>query len=437
LEVPEGGSVTLSLRNLAATDDVVDAERLTFHVLQQPEYGEIRVDGTPAHRFTQRDVARGAVQYAHTAGEIGQAGVSDLVTITVTDRELAMDVSSPVPLIDLEFDVLPTDNSSPQLIVSGPVMISGAKPAAITPAVLSARDDDSPETALTFVVAQTPMWGFLERSKTTTRSGRSQTSRRVSSFTLSDLREGTVQYVPSNLSKGGPPSDSFSIYVTDGKNRSPLGHVEVAVLPPTASLPDFGVEDVVVREGGRAEVEVGVGELEDSESAERLVVSMAEPPIHGRVVLETRVQSGVVEIEMRDVSVEDLRSAGVRLVYQHDGTESAVQDSFALTLSNGNQIAKTTVGVTIHLVNDQLPRLTRNEPATVDFGGTVTLSADQLEAVDDDNVDDQIYFVVVTRPKLGALQLMTSSDRHLAGLDPATSKPVWIEVLSVSCCLTL
>jgi len=107
-KVLEGGSVTLGLRNLAATDDVVDAERLTFHVLQAPELGQIRVDSVAQHRFKQRDLARGAVQYAHTGGEVGQSPVTDLITVTVSDRsELQMDAASPVPLIDIEFDVLP------------------------------------------------------------------------------------------------------------------------------------------------------------------------------------------------------------------------------------------------------------------------------------------------------------------------------------------
>ena len=156
------------------------------------------------------------------------------------------------------------------------MLISGAQPAAITPAVLTASDPDSPEEALRFVVAQTPMWGFLEHVKTTTRSGRSQTSRRVSAFTLSDLREGVVRYVPSNLSRGRPPSDSFSVYVTDGRNRSPLAHIDVAVQPPSASLPEFSVANVVVTEGGRKELEVRVsGEGEESwEDAERLVESL-------------------------------------------------------------------------------------------------------------------------------------------------------------------
>jgi len=274
------------------------------------------------------------------------------------------------------------------------------------------------------------MWGFLERAKTTTRSGRSQTSRRVSTFTLSDLRAGAVQYVPSNLSKGGPPSDSFSVYVTDGRNQSPLGHVEVAVRPPTIGLPDFDIEDVVVREGGREEIEVGVSGEQAGNTAERLVVSMAEAPSHGRVVLETGAgttgPAGVMEVEMRDISVADLRTAGVRLVYEHDGSESR-RDSFALTLSNGNQIARQEAAVAIRGVNDELPQLIRNDAATVEFGGTVTLTGDQLEATDLDNPSDEIYFVVLSRPRRGDLQLMTSDVYHTRP-DPAASKAVWIQV---------
>ena len=422
LKVPEGGTVPLSLSNLAATDDVVDAERLTFHVLQQPEFGEVRVDGVPGHRFTQKDLARGAVEYAHTGGEVGQGGVTDLVTLTVTDRELAMDVASPVPLLDLEFDVVPADNSPPRLLVNTPLTISRGQAAPITPTVVSARDPDSPEAALTFVVAQTPMWGFLERAKSTTRSGRSRTSRRVSTFSMSDLRAGAVQYVPSNLSKRGPPSDSFSVYVTDGKNRSPLGHIEVAVVQQSASLPDFDIDDLVVGEGDRAEIGVRVA-MDDPKTAERLVVSMAEAPLHGRVVLET---GSSMAVEMRDISVADLRTADVGLVYEHDGSESR-RDEFSLTLSNGIQIARKTATVTVQAVDDQLPTLVRNEPATVDFGGTITLSDDQLKATDVDTPKDQIYFVVLSRPKRGALQLMNSDRYHD---DPESSKSAWIQVFS-------
>ena len=90
----------------------------------------------------------------------------------------------------------------------------------------------------------------------------------------------------------------------------------------------------------KVEVVVSGDQAEDIEDTERLVVSMAKAPLHGSVVLETGTATGpagTMEVEMRDISVADLRTTGVRLVYQHDGSESS-EDSFALTLSNGNQV---------------------------------------------------------------------------------------------------
>ena len=94
LQVPEAGSVTLSSRNLAATDDVADAASLTFHVLQKPQHGEIRVDGTEVHRFTQRDVARGAVQYVHTGGEVGQVRILYVLYILLKAGVVAVSAST-------------------------------------------------------------------------------------------------------------------------------------------------------------------------------------------------------------------------------------------------------------------------------------------------------------------------------------------------------
>ena len=68
---------------------------------------------------------------------------------------------------------------------------------------------------------------------------------------------------------------------------------------------------------------------------------------------------------MRDISVADLRTAGVRLVYQHDGSETA-QDSFELTLSNGNQVTRHQfVGCTIWLLTKYFLLFTRHKCSSV------------------------------------------------------------------------
>jgi len=83
--------------------------------------------------------------------------------------------------------------------------------------------------------------------------------------------------------------------------------------------------------------------------------------------------------------------------------------------------------VIIQAVNDELPTLIHNDPADVEFGGSVILTGDQLKAADDDNFDDEVYFLLLSRPKRGALQLMTS-DRYHGELDPLSAKAVWIQV---------
>jgi len=88
--------------------------------------------------------------------------------------------------------------------------------------------------------------------------------------------------------------------------------------------------------------------------------------------------------------------------------------------------------VTVEAVNDELPQLIHNSAATVEFGGTVTLTDNQLKATDVDNPHSQIHYVLLSRPTRGALQRMTSN-RHHPKLGPSTSKAVWIQVRTTSC----
>jgi hypothetical protein len=467
VEVDEGGEVTITASNLAATGGPRGAEQqLTFHVLKSPEFGELRLDlsaivtpalpddgdksttsngsalsrapvagaATVVYRFTQADVTRGAVRYVHTGGEIGRDPVVDVLTVTVTenDQPLRMQPSSPVPLKDVEVIVVPRDNAAPQLVVGGPIRVSaGQRTAAITPDIITARDVDSPDETLTFVVTQTPMWGFIERSKTMSgsaaaaRSGRSQTSRRVTSFSLNDLREGTVQYVPSNLAKGGgPPSDSFSIYVTDGRNRSPPTQIEVSVTSSQSAadprLPEFRVvESLTVDEGGEQEFEVQLADRTLSRivltggvtpagvGVGQLVLSLAIAPVHGKLVLVERQGSDgrTRQTDMREMT---LAQPSVRLIYRHDGSESR-EDGFTLSLTdtaNNNAAFRKSVIVVVRAVNDESPILVRNSAASVDFGGALTISNNFLKATDIDNFADEVYFVVAGKPKRGDLELL-------------------------------
>lgn len=418
LEVDEGGMVFIGPENLAAIDNDTDSNLLNFLIMKSPEFGEIRLAGAKTDQFSQADIIASRVTYVHTGGEVGRRRLVDSITFTVLDQSPPPPAAETVPLIDLEVTILPLDNSAPELVVGGPVVVVEGKPASITPEIVSARDVDSPPETLLFIVVQTPMWGFLERSKSNTRSGRSQTSRRISSFTLSDLTEGTIQYVPSNLSKGGPPSDSFFIYVTDGQNQSPLSQIEIAVLPPNIRLPDFEIGSLLVDEGGEREFRIqltgGVSRFED---ADELLLSVASQPLYGELVLVRTAQQsgGFKELRFHDVSFADIEN-GIQMVYRHDGSESK-EDRFTLSLSDGTHVVKRTSVVNVVPINDMKPELVRNIPLPVDFGGSKLITASILKATDDDTVSTEISFVLVTTPNKGILEIEST------GNDRATNAP--------------
>ena len=131
--------------------------------------------------------------------------------------------------LEMEIIIAPVDNRSPELEVNAPLVVDimgGAVP--ITSSVLWASDPDTYSDILTFELTQTPAWGYLERTKLGSRSGRSQSSRRVTTFTLNDVKDKLISYAPSALSKRHRPmADQFFLYVTDGVNQSPLAQVKV------------------------------------------------------------------------------------------------------------------------------------------------------------------------------------------------------------------
>lgn len=430
LEVDEGGLVFVGPENLAATDNDTDVLLLNFLVMKSPEFGEIRRAGERVDQFSQADIVASRVTYVHTGGEVGRRSLVDSVTFTVLDQSEPPAPAETVPLIDLEVTVLPVDNTAPELIVGGPIVVVDGQPASITADIVTARDVDSPPDVLLFVVVQTPMWGFLERSKASARSGRSQTSRRISSFTMSDLAEGTIQYVPSNLSKGGPSSDSFFVYATDGQNQSPLSQIEIAVLPPDVRIPDFEIGNLVVDEGGERQFRIqlggraGGGSLEE---ADNLRLSIASEPRHGELLLirsSPPLQSGGGSRELRfhDVSMADIRSGGIQMVYRHDGSESK-EDRFTLGLSDGTHVVKRTSVVSVASVNDMRPELVRNIPLQVDFAGTRPITNSILKATDDDTASSEIFFVLVTRPEVGVIETEMTG-RVGGGADAKSWKPM-------------
>ena len=71
----------------------------------------------------------------------------------------------------------------------------------------------------------------------------------MTTFTMSELQDGLVQYTKSNRSsRNSPLRDSFNIFVSDGPHNSTVGKVEIAFDRSTAAAArlDFRVDPIQV-----------------------------------------------------------------------------------------------------------------------------------------------------------------------------------------------
>ncbi len=425
--VQEGGEAIITSANIAATDNDTDDKVLNFVTIRSPQYGEIQLRGKRVHQFSQADIWHRHVKYVHTSGEIGIDAAHDSATFVVSDQTFEGSVRG-TPLLDLNITIVPVDNQPPYVMLGGAVMVKEGESTKISFEILSAQDMDTPIRDLKFFITKPSDWGFIENTKPDRGSEKNNAGKSVSSFTVMDVKDGTVNYVQANHSKVEPLSDAFEVYVTDGKMNSPPSVVQVNIIPQNDEIPRVTVGNFHVDEGG--EIILGPESITATDAdipADNLLLSVAESPLHGKLALMMHAldQSGMVEIDMYDVSMEDIWEQNVQIIYRHDGSEN-LEDTFTLQVSDGKHVAKSTGSVQIQALNDEHPQMAKNTGLIVNYGDHGIISSIALQSLDIDNDDNKIYFVLVTPPKKGILQLRVSApgeeDKDNSGSDE------WVDI---------
>ena len=114
-------------------------------------------------------------------------------------------------------------------------------------------------------------------------------------------------------------------------------------------------------------------------------------PQHGRVllVISTRQNRGVRELNLTSAALSDLFDPDVRLVYRHDGSET-LADQFVLALTDGREVTRRTCRVTVVPVNDARPVLITNTVLRVPLGSSAVVTYNNLRATDGDSDDEQV-----------------------------------------------
>ena len=402
LQLLEGEDVMITSDNLAGKDEEVKDEDLVFMVWKSPEYGTIQLDGIEVKDFSQAELKQDIVKYVHDSREIGPEPKEDFVLFNVYDSSNPR--AEEPDLLELHFTIVPIDNAVPELLLGEYMVVKEGDKAAVLPEILYAHDLDTLDKDLMFYLSKLPRWGFIENVKPDPVTKMSGAGVSVHNFHLTDIKAGTVYYVQANHSHVEPIQDSFDVYVMDGKLKSAPTTVQINILPQNDELPQLVLEDVVVDEGGETMVDPHLMEASDLDSPqEKLILSMEEPPRHGKLALLKEELGNTAEMPMRDVSLSDM-SRKMHLKYKHDGSEH-YEDRFTLKLTDGKHSSRKTSKVKVMPVNDEKPYILRNKGLAVKYGHHALVSPVVLESKDTDNAVVDLTYIIITPPNQGLLQI--------------------------------
>ncbi|XP_036095286.1 FRAS1-related extracellular matrix protein 1 isoform X2 [Rousettus aegyptiacus] len=429
----EGDEVVITSEYICATDVDSDDLKLMFVIAQGPQHGVVRKAGVTVDQFSQGDVISGTVTYKHTGGEIGRVPCYDTITLVVSDGEAgpfvngccyngphpSVPLHESFPVYDLNITVYPVDNQPPSIAIGTMFVVEEGFSAALTINHLSATDPDTAADDLEFVLVSPPQFGYLENTLPSAGFEKSNMGISIALFQWKDMKALHINYVQSRHLRMEPTADQFTVYVTDGKQRSLEMPFYIIINPTNDEAPDFVVQNITVHEGQMKELDSSIINAADLDiPKDHLLFSIIHKPRHGLLTnrvfsknfshYEQPAKHGQKHELVHNFSMEHLKN-GMRLIYVHDDSEN-LADDFTIQLSDGKHKILKTISVEVTPVNDEKPMLTKKAEITVNMGETRVISSAVLSAIDEDSPREQIYYLLESLPQNGQLQLKIGRD---------------------------
>lgn len=222
--------------------------------------------------------------------------------------------------------------------------------------------------------------------------------------------EGHIKYVQSRHQRMEPTADQLMLCVSDGKHHSANFPFYIIINPTNDEIPEFTARNITVYEGETKHLDSSVFQAMDLDVPKNsLLFSVVRPPQHGSIIRhrngnpitkrpEPSLWSPVVDFTMTDVK------HGLDLVYLHDDSEN-MKDSFIIQVTDGKHKLQRQVMVEVVQVNDEEPRVIRNNGLEVEPGETRVISSVTLFAEDKDTPSTKIMYILQSVPTQGILQL--------------------------------
>ncbi|XP_068611805.1 FRAS1-related extracellular matrix protein 1a [Brachionichthys hirsutus] len=435
LSCAEGQEVVITAEFLCATDADSDDNSLSFLIARQPHHGVVLRHGVIVDGFIQADVSAGVIRYKHTGLEIGLAPRHDAITVVISDGETENSSKSggtaalreSLPVYDLHVTVFPVDSQPPSLTTGGMLIVDEGGTGPITVSHLKASDVDTVLDQLVVSLISPPQFGYIENVLPSPGFEKSNTGISIASFLYKDIIDGHVNYVQSRHQRMEPTADQFMLSVYDGKHSSAHVPFYIIINPTNDEIPEFMARNITVREGEMKQLDSSVLHAMDLDVPENvLLFSVVKSPKHGSIINHNSKRQKASPLSpVMDFTVTDLIN-GMDLMYMHDDSEN-LKDSFTIQLSDGNHKVHRQVMVQVLPVNDEAPRVIRNNGLEVEPGETRLISSVTLFAKDMDTPSSDIMYIFERVPTHGLLQI--KEGQEWVTLTPGTNcTQEWVDM---------
>ncbi|GAB1607075.1 FRAS1-related extracellular matrix protein 1-like, partial, partial [Argonauta hians] len=400
LLVEEGGTIAIGVNQISALDfDTVDTD-IMFVCRQLPQHGMLQKDGVNLKKedtFRLRHLEDKDIRYIQDGSEV----TMDIFSLTLTDgiHQVTKDIN---------IDIVPIDDQAPRLRdgLKPHLIVSEGNDAVVTSSVLSAKDDDTDEELLTFLIVKQPRHGTLKVN-----------GYAVTKFTQQNIKDKVVKYEHGGEEIGPTPEqDSVSFIVSDQNYASaidlPIYDLNITITPVDNQKPTIiSGNPILLQEGSTFVVTVENLDAKDRDTLPRNLRFMIVRQPQWGYLENTKPAPGSAKsnagIQINSFRLQDIMDRSINYVQtNHIGVEP-LYDSVELYAMDGKLHSETrTLAINIIPTNDEIPDVMLQDFAILE-GGSKTINQSIVDAIDLDVPKDPLTFSISKPPKFGKIVLMT------------------------------
>ncbi|XP_031770983.1 chondroitin sulfate proteoglycan 4 [Apis florea] len=376
------GSVVQFNRSVALRPNELDVETnvyttdkdIKYAILEKPKHGVLLKHGRETNAFNKENLRYGIVLYKHLGGSLTKDDFKFKVSTKGAETEGMFLIK-----------IYPESYWQPLIVQNNKtVFVEEATSILLNRKSLEIMHPKIPDSEIVYFLKEWPQNGYLElqiHDEHSDETREDYIGNAVKSFDQSMINEGRVFYVQSVMNQ---TNDKFVVDVTNGITWLRDLNVNFVIVPEKLYVEAKGI--VVVEGKSTILDETNFSILTPYYSNKVTNFRIEEKPKHGTILESTK------NSETKKSSFKHLN--GGIILYKHNGDEFS-RDSFKMVLIAGDKTSEPfDVWVTVQPVNDEVPVLVNRTKLTVWQGGSITLTPDNLAAVDNDTTARDITFNV-------------------------------------------